>query len=85
MTDWICATERALPWPPAAGISAPRQARVYVALLRLGGATPAQIAQQAEVKRPTAYEALEDLCARGLATRAVVGRRRSYTAAPRSQ
>lgn len=61
---------------------APRQAHIYVALLRLGNATPAQIAQHAAVKRPTAYEALEDLCARGLATRAVVGRRRTYAAAP---
>lgn len=60
---------------------APRQARIYVALLRLGTATPAQVAQQAEVKRPTAYEALEDLCQRGLATRAVSGRKRTYTAA----
>ncbi|MCK6487628.1 MAG: hypothetical protein L6R48_04675 [Planctomycetes bacterium] len=70
-----------IPQLQEAGLST-RQARVYVALLRLGGATPAQIAQQAEVKRPTAYEALEDLCARGLATRAVAGRRRVYTAAP---
>lgn len=64
-----------------AGLS-PRQARIYVALLRLGNATPAQLAQAAAVKRPTAYEALEDLCARGLATRAVAGRRRTYAAAP---
>lgn len=61
---------------------AERQAHIYVALLRLGSATPAQIAQSAAVKRPTAYEALEDLCARGLATRAVTGRRRTYAAAP---
>lgn len=64
-----------------AGLSA-RQAQIYVTLLRLGSAGPAEIARQAEVKRPTAYEALEDLCARGLATRSVVGRSRSYAAAP---
>lgn len=63
-----------------AGLS-DRQARVYLALLGLGTATPAQIAQQAGVKRPTAYEALEDLGTRGLATRSVIGRRRGYTAA----
>ncbi len=28
--QWICAIERALPVPPPAGISAPRQARVLV-------------------------------------------------------
>jgi sugar-specific transcriptional regulator TrmB len=57
-----------------------RQARVYLALLRLGSAGPAEIARLAEVKRPTAYEALEELCSRSLATRAVSGTKRSYTA-----
>lgn len=59
-----------------------RQAQVYVTLLRLGAAGAAEIARAAAVKRPTAYEALEDLCARGLATRTVEGRRRVYAAAP---
>jgi HTH-type transcriptional regulator, sugar sensing transcriptional regulator len=64
-----------------AGLST-RQAQIYVTLLRLGSAGPAEIARQASVKRPTAYEALEELCTRSLATRSVVGRSRSYTAAP---
>lgn len=70
-----------LPRLEEAGLS-PRQARIYLALLRLGGGGPAELARQAGVKRPTAYEALEDLCGRGLATRAVAGRKRIYTAAP---
>jgi len=67
-----------------AGLSQ-RQAQVYVALLRLGCAGPAEIARLAEVKRPTAYEALEELCSRSLATRAASGSKRTYTAEPPTQ
>lgn len=43
------------------------QARVLVALLRLGSAGPAQLAQVAGVHRTSAYPVLQELRARGLA------------------
>lgn len=43
------------------------QARVLLALLRLGSASPAQLARLAEVHRTSAYPVLQELRARGLA------------------
>ena len=38
-----------------------KEARVYLALLQLGSATPYQIAKRADIKRPTAYVIAEEL------------------------
>ncbi len=43
-----------------------KEARVYLALLQLGPATPYQIAKKAELKRPTAYVIAEELVGKGL-------------------
>ena len=43
-----------------------KEARVYLALLQLGPATPYQIAKKAEIKRPTAYVVAEELVEKGL-------------------
>ena len=44
------------------------EAKVYLALLELGGSTAQQVAQKAELKRPTTYVQLEILMKRGLIT-----------------
>ena len=44
------------------------EARVYLALLELGSSTAQQVAQKAELKRPTTYVQLESLMKRGLVT-----------------
>src|SRR3989344_3494554 len=44
------------------------EAKVYLALLELGSSTAQQVAQKAELKRPTTYVQLESLMKRGLAT-----------------
>lgn len=43
-----------------------KEARIYLALLQLGPATPYQIAKKAEIKRPTAYVIAEELVEKGL-------------------
>ncbi len=43
-----------------------KEARIYLALLQLGAATPYQIAKKAELKRPTAYVIAEELVEKGL-------------------
>lgn len=44
------------------------EAKVYLALLELGNSTAQQVAQKAELKRPTTYVQLEALMKRGLIT-----------------
>lgn len=44
------------------------EARVYLAALELGSSTAQQVAQKAELKRPTTYVQLESLMKRGLVT-----------------
>jgi|SRR3989344_5301198 len=44
------------------------EAKVYLALLELGSSTAQQVAQKAELKRPTTYVQLESLMKRGLTT-----------------
>ena len=44
------------------------EAKVYLALLEFGSSTAQQIAQKAELKRPTTYVQLESLMKRGLTT-----------------
>ena len=43
-----------------------KESQVYVALLELGKANVARIAQQSNIKRPTVYVLLEDLRKKGL-------------------
>jgi len=43
----------------------PKEAKVYLASLELGPASVMQIAKRADIKRPTAYLVLDDLCAKG--------------------
>lgn len=43
-----------------------KEAKVYLALLQLGPATPYEIAKKAEIKRPTAYVIAEELVEKGL-------------------
>ena len=63
------------------GLSDKQQA-AYLALLELGSAAPADIAQRAGLKRPTVYDLLGELEARGLIVGADDGRRRRYHAKP---
>ena len=43
-----------------------KEAKIYLALLQLGPSTPYQIANKAEIKRPTAYVIAEELVEKGL-------------------
>jgi DNA-binding MarR family transcriptional regulator len=43
-----------------------KEAKIYLALLQLGPSTPYQIANKAELKRPTAYVIAEELVEKGL-------------------
>ena len=63
------------------GLSDKQQA-AYLALLELGSAAPADIAQRAGLKRPTVYDLLSELEARGLIVSADDGGRRRYHAKP---
>ena len=56
------------------------EARVYVAALSLGKASPSNLAQKSGVKRPTLYKFLPVLKARGLLKEEVSGRRRLLVA-----
>lgn len=64
----------------AAGL-AEKEARAYVALVRLGASGAAQVAEAADLKRPDAYRVLEDLQARGL-VEATVERPKRFNAVP---
>ena len=57
-----------------------KEARVYLACLRLSGRPIAQIARESGVKRPTAYVILDALRERGYINRVTIGKRESYSA-----
>lgn len=57
-----------------------KEAKVYLALLQLGPATPYQVAKKAGLKRPTAYVIAEELCAKGLLIHVPGEEKRRYIA-----
>lgn len=57
-----------------------KEARVYVASLMLGAATVQRIAEQASIKRVTAYVILESLANLGLVSQTVKGKKTFFTA-----
>jgi HTH-type transcriptional regulator, sugar sensing transcriptional regulator len=57
-----------------------KRADVYLSLLRLGAGTVMEVAKAAKVKRPTAYDILDDLVEKRLVTIGFKGRRRVFTA-----
>ncbi len=57
-----------------------KKAELYLALLRQGGGSAAQLAEAAGIKRTTAYELLEELCEENLASFTSVGNRRHFIA-----
>ena len=56
------------------------QADVYLKLVHLGRATASDIARQTGIKRPTVYDSLGELQAKGLISIAPIGSRRCYIA-----
>lgn len=56
-----------------------KEVEIYLALLALGPATPAQVARHAEIKRPTTYVLLEGLAEKGFVSR-VSGRPKKFKA-----
>lgn len=54
------------------------ESRIYLALLSCGGGTVADIARNAQLKRPTIYEHIDDLAARGIIRKTVKGKRVVY-------
>ncbi len=59
-----------------------KQAKTYVALLQLGTASVADIAQKAELKRPTTYLCLDDLKKLGYVTQSSIHGALAYSAEP---
>lgn len=57
-----------------------KEAKVYLALLQLGTATPYKIAKKSGLKRPTAYVIAEELVEKGLIVRAPGEEPRQYVA-----
>lgn len=57
-----------------------KEARVYLALLELGPATPYKIAKRARLKRPTAYVIAEELVEKGLIEEMKAEKTRQYIA-----
>lgn len=57
-----------------------KEARVYLALLELGPATPYKIAKRARLKRPTAYVIAEELVEKGLIVQMTGEKSRMYIA-----
>lgn len=56
-----------------------KQARVYSALLTLGSASPAQIAQESKIKRPTTYIVLNSLVEQGVVDQSPKGKTAFYS------
>lgn len=56
-----------------------KQAHIYNALLSLGAASPAQIAMEAKIKRPTTYIVLESLVKQGLIDQSPKGKTTFYS------
>lgn len=59
-----------------------KEAKVYLAVLELGPATAFQIAQKAEINRPTAYVQIERLMQLGLMSSHEKGKKTFYSAEP---
>ncbi len=59
-----------------------KEAKVYIAALRVGPAAVQQIADLANVKRVTTYVVLESLIAMGLVSQSTKGKKALYTAEP---
>ena len=57
-----------------------KEARVYLALLELGPATPYKIAKRSRLKRPTAYVIAEELVEKGLIVQMTGEKQRMYIA-----
>lgn len=57
-----------------------KEARLYVAALRVGSATITELVRQTSLKRATAYLIIEDLIAKGLMRRTKLGKRLYYEA-----
>ncbi len=57
-----------------------KEARVYLALLELGPATPYKIAKRSRLKRPTAYVIAEELVEKGLIVQMTGEKKRMYIA-----
>ncbi|MEW5996732.1 MAG: helix-turn-helix domain-containing protein [Candidatus Micrarchaeota archaeon] len=58
----------------------PNEAKIYSALLRIGTATPAQVARETGLSRSYVYDALETLKAKGLVGMQMKNGKRHYTA-----
>lgn len=56
------------------------EAKIYLACLELGPATPTQIAKKAEMKRPTVYLHLDQLTKLGLISKTIKNKKRLITA-----
>ena len=56
------------------------EAKVYLAAIELGSDTVLRIAKKAEVKRPTAYVALDNLTTKGFVSKIEKGNKTNYTA-----
>lgn len=57
-----------------------KEARVYLALLELGPATPYKIAKRSRLKRPTAYVIAEELVEKGLIVQMTGEKKKQYIA-----
>jgi HTH-type transcriptional regulator, sugar sensing transcriptional regulator len=57
-----------------------KRADVYLSLLRIGTGTAMEVAKAAKVKRPTAYDILDDLADKHLVTIGFKGKRRIFSA-----
>ena len=62
-----------------------KEAKVYLAALELGAATVQQIANKADVLRPTTYLILEAMLKKGLMTSAEKGKKTLFSAEPPAQ
>ena len=58
-----------------------QHAESYIALLKLGTASPSAIAKEAHIERTTMYKILEELSEKGLINKSLQGKRLHYTAA----
>ena len=58
-----------------------KEARIYLALLQLGPATPYRMSKRAKMKRPTAYVIAEELLEKGFVVQ-VPGEKHTYIARP---
>lgn len=61
---------------------ATNEAKVYLALLRLGSGKAGKVAKESEVERTSTYNALQGLLAKGLASYVTIGKVRWFQAAP---